>query len=227
MADATRHTYLDAQAPGYGREQKRKVILESGNIVQNDWMEYVLDEADDAQGALPAISVAIYTHDGGITNTVNDNWNVSAGDTLIMEFWDPDNQYNDTYRERADGGYTEVTHELSGGTDTAYTNAQVAASLNADTEFSKWAYATIGVTADRVTIVPKGRRGRCRVTGGTANSVLVFAGTEVDNSTRIFTLEHIVAADWTITYNASTKALRILNANATAFTRVLAIATLH
>lgn len=226
MADATQSYYNDEQAVSFGREQKRKIIVEGGRIVQNDWLEVIITDLDDGQAALPPANIEMWSHNGGLTNTVDDNWNVSEGDTLEMEFWDPDNEANDSYRERTDGGYTEVEHTLAGGTDTAYTNAQLAASLNADENFTVFAYAVADITANRVTIIPKGRRGRVRVTGGTANSVLVFPGTEADNSTRTFTRISMIVGNWTATYNADTQALRLVQANATPATRVMAVVTL-
>lgn len=227
MANATQNSYLDQQYVRTDYEQTRRVVMESGRIVQNDWVAYTRIEEDAAQAALPVFSVEVWTHDGGLENGVDDNWVLSDGATLEIEFWDPDNTEQDTHRERTDGGYTTVIHTFAGLSAGAATNAEAAASLNADTNFTQWAYALIdGATANRVTLVPKGRQGRLRVVGGTAASVLAFPGTEVDNNQRTFTRQPLIAADWTVTYDAGEKEIRVLRANATAAERVMVVVLL-
>lgn len=195
------------------------------------------DEAMKAGEAQFPPLVQIYTHDGGYMNTVDDAWAVSDGDTLILRFWDPDDvsglqAVGSAADMPSDGSstvpklYTTVTHVLDGVTPAAATNVEVAASLNADSNFTAWAYAAIGPTADRVSIYPKGPRATVLMTGGTAQAVLIFPAAESDNAVRTFT--HVgpgqqgalVADHWDVAWDNDTKDLTVTNNTAATVNRI-------
>lgn len=233
MANKLLNTRIDARVRTVNDSyfQRNVYVLDAPLVAQNDTIEFTFgdDTSLDASNSndihrMLLSGVFIWTHDGGLTNTVNANWAVNNGDTIIFEVNDPDGDpvTDIDYTKQKNTWLKRITHTLSGVTNGAATAAQVKASLASDTELSKWVYVESGVTANRVSIFPKGMEGKVQVVGGTAQAVILFPqGTLADNRLRTYTYAPIVAADWTMTFNGSTKKLIITRANAVSATKVL------
>ena len=197
------------------RQQFGTFWLEYGVVAQNDTIEYTMDRLDAEENAQVPIQVSIFTHNGGLTNTVNDAWAVSDGDTIIYEVNIPESDEREIKKESKGTTFRKFTHTLDGVTGGAATKNEVVASLMADTTFIKYAYAAFdSVTAERVTLYPKTPLGKIRVVGGTAQDVLIFPATTVENNNRTYTHAPIVAADWSWTFVRSTKKLTITRVHA-------------
>lgn len=208
------------------RDQRTTFFLEEGQMLDTATTTYDFSSHfREGEQQLPP-AVEIFTHDGGMENTVDATWTLSDGDTIQFRFWDPDNdaqRVGSAADMPSDGSstppvlYTDLTHVLAGVTATAATAQQVVDSLNADVEFAKWAYAALGPTANRVAIYLKGPRARMSITGGTAQAVILFPATEIDNAERTFT--HVgpgqqgaaLVDRWDVAYDNGTGILTVTN----------------
>ena len=173
------------------RAQRNTVIVEEG--ANGAAATFTYDHSASLaglDGATPP-RVELFTHDGGLTSTATETFNVSAGDTLEIEFRDPDNASNNpgsAWDLDAGAPFTKVTHSLAGGTDTAYTAVQVVASLNADAAFAAWGYAAVlAGSSTAVSIFPRGPVAEMKVVGGTGSSILAFPATVAKNAERVWT----------------------------------------
>lgn len=235
------NTHVDVQSATLTRErdQRRTVLLEAASLADTETLTYQRPEeqAPGEEAAVPHTSVAVYTHDGGLENgTAAATYVTSDGDTIILEFWDPDNDAHespsahDYYSPDNPRKYTRVTHVLSGVTAGAATPAQIVASLMADENFTRWAYAAASIaTANAVTLFPRGPRGRVRCVGGTSVLASRFPGVEADNAQRTFTrVDHVAAVTdpWDVSYDAGTRTLTITNNTAATVERVTAVVSL-
>lgn len=223
MANLTPELIADERASytNEARQQYSTFFLEVPRMVQNDVLVYVFDRLDAEENGMPPVSVDIFTHDGGLTNGADDNWAVNNGDTIIYEVSVPDTDDSNAIAALQQKGakgtvWTKYTHVLSGVTDGAVTKTELAASLNADSTLYEYAFAAADITAERVTLYPRGNLGGIRVVGGTANSVLLFSGSTVLNSDRTYTFKPVVAADWSWTFDRGEKTLKVTRVNASA-----------
>lgn len=197
----------------FSRLQDNPVIIDvPDSMADNDTVQYVFDPQGDI--SLPPQSVRVYTHTSGdITNTVDATWSVNNGDTLIFSIDDAGLNTARTPSERKAGRLT-VTHALASVTNGAATAAQVAASINADTNLRLYVYAVAGLTANRVTLFPRHPLVKFNVSGGTAQTVLLFPAGDADWSNRVFASQADTLSGgtgWSWTYNASTRTLTIQN----------------
>lgn len=238
MANATANTHVESPNATLTREREQRtiVILESASVADTNTLEYVrpAEYGDGGEAAVPHMGVEIYTHDGGFENgSAAATYATSDGETIVFEFWDPDNAANEAPNAH-DGAqvmkWTEVVHVLSGVTGGAATPAQIVASLNADPYFSAWAYAAASIaTANAVTVFPRGPRGRVRIgTGSTSAFASLFSGTGADNAQRIFTRvgPNIAADPWDVSYDAGDRKVIITNNTAATVERVCAVISL-
>lgn len=207
---------VDPPHPGINESilQESPIVLEvPGAMADDDTTAFVF--TGPGQSGLPPRTVTILRHTGGdITNTVNANWAVNNGDTILYQV-----------DAGGTGKFTQFTHALAGVTNGAATAVQVAASLNADTTFKKTAVAVAGLTANRVTIFPISPRSSIRVVGGTAQTVILFPGTVADYMARVYVSQTapilLAGTGWSWSYNATTKTLTIQNETGGAVNRVV------
>ena len=136
------------------RDQRTRVVLEEPRIANAASFTFQHPNLVPGEKEIPA-RVQVYTHNGGVDNTVDGTWNVSDGDTFIFEVWDPDIVGGGETDADGNPVFTKITHSLAGVTGGAATPGEVSDSLQQDTELNKWLVAANGLTANRVTIFPK------------------------------------------------------------------------
>lgn len=229
MANATLGIYVDISHPTTNaeREQRSRIFLEAASIAQNDTLEYVREDDDAASAAMPPMNIELWTHDGGMENAVDGPLDLADGDDLIIEAIDPDHyEFNKAIAATPDLGWTRIYHTLSGVTEGAATAQEIADSLNSDREFTRFGFAAASIaTADRVSIFPKGVRGKIRIAGGAVQTAAQFPGGVADNATRTFT--RVAPTDFAVTYVPAEKTVRITRTGATAAERVTAVILLY
>lgn len=215
-----------ARFPGVNNSelQEQPVFVEVPDSIANaDTFSYVYDAAGDL--ALPPHAVQVYTHTGGdITNTVDATWAVNSGDTIEFMVDERDNYQLTSAQMKT--GKQKITHTLAGGTNGAYTAAQLAASIIADTALRKYVYPVAGLTANRVSLFPAKPYVAFNVSGGTAQTVISFPGTEANWAKRTYAAGSMVIAGgtgWSWSYNATTRTVTITNGTGGAVSRVAAI----
>jgi len=209
---------IDAPHPGINESilQESPILLEVPLAMpDDDTTAYVFTGA--GQSGLPPRTVTVLRHTGGdITNTVNANWAVNNGDTILYQV-----------DAGGTGKFVQFTHALAGVTNGAATAVQVAASLNADTTFKKTAVAVAGLTANRVSIFATLPRSAIRVVGGTAQTVILFPGTAADYQARTYVSQSVSViaggTGWSWSYAAATKTLTVQNETGGAVNRVLIV----
>jgi len=234
MANATSNARVDAAARTLTdeKEQRSRAVMEAAVMADADTLEWVRD-ALVSEAAYPHMGLDVYTHDGGLENTTPAaTYANTDGDTITFQFFDPDAADDDrVIGSAADLGqpdrlFTEVVHTLAGVTAGAATPAQIAASLNGDAEFSKWAYAAAGaISANGVAVFPRGLRGQARVTGVSAAAGIVYPGTTVKNAERTFTRVGPLmgGSGWDVSYAAATKTVVVTNNTGGPVSRVAAV----
>jgi hypothetical protein len=216
MAAAPQSTQIDQRLVGvnHQRWQNARYHVEAGDMGAGDTLAVVWDDSTE-EGGLPPSGLEIYLHDGGFTGTSAATYADDAGDTLVLEFYDPDKDDRSDQCD-PDPRFVEVVHTLASSvTDGAVTDAQLVASLNADANFRTYAHA--GLVSGDPTIFPVGANAQVKLgEGSTADAIAaIFPSTTANNATRTFARQDIVAAAWTASYDASTKTYTITSVAAT------------
>jgi hypothetical protein len=209
------------------RQQRSRILVEAPSVANADSLVLVRD-ASLFEAAMPPMGIEVFTHNGGLLNGVNANWAVNNGDEIHIAVYDPEAADDDRIvgsgadiNHVPERFFVPIVHVLAGVTNGAATAAEVAASLNADATYTKYAYAGAGITANRVTLFPRGIRGRLKVTGGNAQTVIQWPSGEASNLERTFT--RVTTSEWAVTYVVSTKTLTVTNGTGATVNRVAVV----
>src|SRR5690606_29025668 len=156
MANATQASFADVRSYGINNDRlkKRTYYVESGIVPDDDTIEFAHPDFA-TEGGFPVLGASVYTHNGGMATGAVATHVTSNGDTLVLEIKNPHVQ---EWLYQGQPEYVEVLHVLAGVTGGAATPAQIAASLNADTNFTSWAYAAVTAT-NVLTLFPEGAEG--------------------------------------------------------------------
>lgn len=205
MAAAPQSTQIDERTHGVNgvRHQNVRYHVEAGDMGAGDTLAVTWETAGE-EGGLPPSGLEIYLHDGGFISTSAATYADDAGDTLVLEFYDPDKDDRSDQCD-LDPRFVEVVHTLATTvTDGAVTDVQLVASLNADANFRTYAHA--GLVGGDPTIFPVGANAQVKLgEGSTADAIAaIWPSTTANNATRSFVRESIIAAAWTTSYDAST-----------------------
>lgn len=212
-------------------------ILQRGPTIADIYAAMADD--DDTQITIPEAAVGtrrlcplvqVLRHTGGdITSAAAATRAMTDGDTAEIKV--------DIF---GTGQWVTFTHTFSGLTAANATPAQIAASINADTQeiapslgvvgsqgyaLNELVVAVASLTANAVTLFPV--KPRSKVIVGAQPSVLGFAGT-ADYSKRIYVSQAtpvlLTGTGWSFSYNADTRVLTVKNETGGAVNRVQVIA---